>query len=255
MIAPILHIMVGIPGAGKSTFVNNNKQNGDVVVSSDAIRKELFGDENCQDQHDLVFLTAQQRTVEALCNGKSVWYDATNVSRKNRSSIIGVCPKFVKIVAEVVWASIEDCIERDAKRNRTVGKDVIMRMAKRFECPYYDEGIDEVRMHIDDNWDSLEYFRDSLNGANISHDNPHHTLSIRDHCLFAYKKARELKGENVGVVIQASIAHDLGKPLCKTFTNAKGEPTEIAHYYGHQGVSAWMAIGYRDPSLVLILFG
>ena len=41
--------------------------------------------------------------------------------------------------------------------------------------------------------------------------------------------------------------------LKKADYNSKGEPTEIAHYYGHQGVSAWKAMSATFDPLVLWL--
>ena len=39
---------------------------------------------------------------------------------------------------------------------------------------------------------------------------------------------------------QAILWHDLGKVYCKTFTNAHGIPTDEAHFYGHENVSAYL---------------
>ena len=36
--------------------------------------------------------------------------------------------------------------------------------------------------------------------------------------------------------------HDIGKRATKKFFNAKGQPTDIAHYYNHQNVSAYEVI-------------
>lgn len=41
----------------------------------------------------------------------------------------------------------------------------------------------------------------------------------------------------------AASFHDIGKPYVKTFIDAKGEPSDTAHYYGHQCVGAWMVYG------------
>ena len=53
---PTLTLMIGCPGSGKSTIAKKMAQNtGAVIVSTDAIRGELFGDENCQMNPRLVF--------------------------------------------------------------------------------------------------------------------------------------------------------------------------------------------------------
>ena len=145
---PSLILLVGIPGSGKTTYAKNYiEQNTNTIhLSSDTIRAELYGNESTQGNPAEVFSLMQKRAIEALNNGSDVLYDATNITRKDRSGIIGVCPKFAKIECHIIWASLETCIERDAKRDRTVGNEVIDRMLKRFHAPYYDEGIDVIQI-------------------------------------------------------------------------------------------------------------
>ena len=156
---------------------NYIKQNYNTIhLSSDSIRKELYGDESTKGDPAEVFSLMQKRAVEELNNGYDVIYDATNITRKDRASIISICPKFAKIEAHIIWAPIEVCIERDSARDRTVGKEVIDRMLKRFQAPYYDEGIDEIiidRTYYNDNYPTK-----CFETIKVSHDNPHHTLSI-----------------------------------------------------------------------------
>ena len=152
---PTLILLVGIPGSGKTTCAKKYiEQNPNAIhLSSDAIRKELYGDENIQGNPGDVFSLMQRRAIGALNNGNHVIYDATNITRKDRAGIIGICPKFAKIECHIIWAPIEVCIKRDTERERTVGKEVIDRMIKRFQAPYYDEGIDEIVIVRPDFWD------------------------------------------------------------------------------------------------------
>jgi hypothetical protein len=52
--------------------------------------------------------------------------------------------------------------------------------------------------------------------------------------------------------------HDIGKKFTKQFSNYKGEPTDIAHYYNHMNVSAYDAMfylkdkGYNDDDILNI---
>ena len=116
---PSLILLVGIPGSGKTTYAKNYiERNANAIhLSSDAIRKELYGDENIQGNPAEVFSLMQKRAVEALNNGCGVLYDATNITRKDRANIIGICPKFAKIECHIIWAPIEVCIQRDAERD------------------------------------------------------------------------------------------------------------------------------------------
>ena len=240
---PTLIMLCGIPGSGKTTYANNYiEQNSNTIhLSSDAIRKELYGDENIQGNPAEVFTLMQKRAIDALNNGYDVLYDATNITRKDRASIIGICPKIAKIECHIIWAPIETCIERDSKRERTVGKEVIDRMLKRFQAPWYDEGIDNIVKSFPDNFDFISYRNKCFNDMKISHNNPHHTLDVFDHCQEASKYAMELSMKyNIRA---AAEMHDIGKPYVKAFVDSKGNPCETAHYYQHQCVGAWFAYG------------
>ena len=44
----------------------------------------------------------------------------------------------------------------------------------------------------------------------------------------------------------AAFTHDIGKSYTKTFVDSKGNPCDIAHYYGHQAVGAWISYGLHN---------
>lgn len=241
---PTLILLVGIPGSGKSTYAENyisEYPKTPVHLSSDKIREELYGNESIQGNPAEVFSLMQKRAVEALNEGHDVLYDATNVTRKDRASIIGICPKFTKIEAHIIWAPIEECIKRDSSRDRTVGKEVIDRMLKRFQAPYYDEGIDEIKIVRPDNFDVDAYLKKVYVDMEIPHDNPHHTSSVDTHCFISGVYAAQ--HSNDIDLIKASNYHDIGKPYVKAFVDSKGNPCDTAHYYQHQAVGAWISYG------------
>ena len=250
-----LILLCGIPGSGKSTYAQKwVEENSGVHLSSDTIRKELYGDEATQGNPHEVFSLMQKRAVEALNNGSNVVYDATNITRKDRSGIIAACPKFIKIECHIIWASIETCIERDAVRERTVGQAVIDKMLKRFQPPYYDEGIDDIRVIVPDKFNYDKYMQDVVESLKIPHDNPHHTADVFEHCLNAYEHALTNSKCNNDIKA-ASWMHDIGKHYTKAFIDSKGNECEVAHYYSHHNVGSWMSYGMCKKPYVAWLIG
>ena len=254
---PRLIVLCGVPGSGKSTYAQNKiKHDSNIVwLSSDAFREKLYGDVNCQDNPGKVFEIMQKEAVEALENGFDVIYDATSITRKARAGILNVVPKHVQKCCVVIWAPINVCIERDATRERTVGKAVIDKMLKRFEAPFYDEGFDMIAVHVSDvHYNKKKYYDEAIAAMMIPHDNPHHTADVIEHCHLC---GNGLLGEAPvpEIVIKAGYLHDIGKPYTKTFTNTKGEVTETAYYYGHQGVGAWISYGFfgHNPTLAWLI--
>lgn len=255
---PVLYYFVGLPGSGKSFRAKELEakliEQGApcVIISSDVLRGELYGDENCQDNPAFIFEEMKKRTIQALKEGVTVIYDATNMNRKKRMVFLRSLPSNVpcKKVCVVVWARLDTCIQRDAQRDRTVGEKVIMKMVKQFQTPWYDEGWDEIQIQKEQGSYDIESF-----DMKIPHDNPHHPNTIWQHSLKVVDEVEnkqregELDVKECCLLTKMAIYHDVGKPLTKTFVNNKGEVTEVAHYYDHQNVSAYLVLGMEPYSL------
>lgn len=250
-----LILLVGIPGSGKTTYANKYifEHKNAIHLSSDKIRAELYGDESTQGDPSEVFSLMQSRAIEYLNDGKNVIYDATNICRKDRANIIAICPKHVEIEAHVIWTPIEDCLQRDADRARTVGTKVIDKMLKRFQPPFYDEGIDKIEVIITNDFIKSLYCSKYYSNMIMPHDNPHHTYNIYEHCMAATKYAIDKKYDEY-IIFAASI-HDIGKPYTKAFIDSKGNYSETAHYYSHNNVGAWISYGYYPDPYIAWLVG
>ena len=239
----IFSMCIGLPAAGKSTWAQNHS-NIYTIISSDAIRKELYGDESVQIDHARVFAIAHERILAALQKPADVIFDATNLTMKNRRTILEKVRKLphTLITAEVFAESFPVLLERNATRERKVPEHAIGRMMKQFEMPTHAEGFDYINIHnevrISANY-LLELAKD------FDQDNPHHSLSLYNHC----KKASDfLTGKPVMYteLRAAAMYHDLGKLFTKTYLNARGEPSDHAHYYGHENVGAYLALTYKE---------
>lgn len=134
-----LYTMCGLPGSGKSTAA---KQFDGIIISSDAIRKELYGDESIQGDGKQVFQILHNRVQKALAEGKNVIYDATNISAKRRKNIVRSFD--AEHICVYIDIPIAECLHRNEKRERKVPVEVIKRMARNFKPPTEEEGFSKI---------------------------------------------------------------------------------------------------------------
>ena len=264
-IIPKLEILIGLPGSGKSTYAKKeHKSNSNpVYLSSDKIREELYGNESIQGNPTEVFTLMQSRAIEALKSGIDVFYDATNLTRKDRSGILVATPRYVCKQATVVFTPYEMCVERDVARERSVGKEVIDRMIRRFQPPFYDEGFDLIDVHKNYSDEEYEQFLKKYGSLSartmILHDNPHHSFPVWEHCQEAEKYVKDhfffLEDRLKHELASAARLHDCGKYIVKDFHDSKGNPSEHAHYYQHQCVSSWQCMEEIFNEFVIWLVG
>ena len=228
-------MLVGLPGSGKSTCAEKLKKEGYMIHSSDAIREELTGDINSQDNNPEVFGVLHKRIKEDLKNGYSCIYDATNMSRKRRKAFLDEISKVnCRKICVLFVIPVELCKERNERRERKIPDEVYDRMLKAFFVPAYYEGWDEIGI-VTVRRNPYPFVYESMIG--FSQDNSHHSLDLFDHCFKAYKYAHE---KNFPLEVQyAAKYHDCGKMYTKTFIDTKGNKTEEAHYYGHENVGAY----------------
>lgn len=219
-----------------------------VLLSSDAIRGEIYGDENCQRNPGRVFDIMHQRTVAALSKGISVIYDATNLSCKRRMNFLkSIAHINCKKACMVVVTTPEDIEERMKSRDRKVSMEVVHKQLCQFQCPNYYEGWDKIEVCYNSTSEACHAsYKKLWAECNIPHDNPHHSLSVMEHMNKAADIAEAIarKTEGLSPVYERWVAriHDIGKARTKSFTDRNGNPSEIAHYIGHQNYSAYYSL-------------
>lgn len=236
-------MLVGLPAVGKDTWAREYKEKHPEVVihSSDDIREELYGDASHQGSPIKVFEQMRSRTLRDLRAGKDVIYNATNIKYKDRKSILSQVLKTTDATChcKIFVAPVEVCKERNAKRDRVVPDFVYDRMLKSFQIPFYKEGFASIE--VVKAWDGsdLEYMKEIIKKVKVFGDqkNPHHTLSLWDHCQECGRLALEK-----GYSVIPAMMHDFGKIYTQTFDEAG-----IAHYYGHESWGAYLALcfGYH----------
>ena len=243
---PTITMLVGLAASGKSTYAQKIANDTDaIILSSDAIRWELFGDETDQNHNQQVFQELYKRAKEHLRSGKNVIYDSTNISSKRRRGFLEELKKIDCFKECIIIATpYEQCLENNRNRERKVPEWVIERMYRKWQTPHWFEGWDNIDIEY---WDD-EHFIEEADIVNslldFDQQNPHHSLTLGEHLLKTWQTCHLNNFNLIDSldILSACLVHDCGKPFVKTFTNSKGEATNIAHYYDHEHVSAYESL-------------
>lgn len=241
---PDFIMLIGLPACGKSTWARHYAKNHphSVVLSSDAIREELYGDESIQGDPNVIFGKMRSRALHELREGNSVVYDATNICFKDRKGILNSVNKElpeVWITAVVFATPVEVCKEWNQKRARSVPDFVYDKMLHRWQTPFMGEGFNSIEVVNPalNTYNPLQYMKDITEKVKAfgGQKNPHHTLSLFDHC----QKCGEIAFEEYGHHFPANAAfiHDYGKIYTQSFDEAG-----VAHYYQHENYGAHIAL-------------
>lgn len=235
-------MICGLPGSGKSTYAKEISSTYNAIVhSSDALRGELFGDENANDKNSDLFQELHKRIKTDLSSGKNVIYDATNINYKRRKAFVGETKKYnCEKICCLIATPYEQCLIQNKNRERQVPDDVIKKMYMSFYIPQKYEGWDSIRISWNEgsqSWSLYDLF-EKLNS--FEQDNPYHTLKLGEHLRKCYIETDHHELE----VNVAAMLHDIGKPFTKTFQKMNGEVSDVAHYYQHHLVGAYDAMFY-----------
>ena len=126
-------LLRGIPASGKSTWAKTFvKANRDyVIVSRDGIR-EMIGDYSHSPQTESLVTKLYDKMIkDLLAMKKSLILDNCHAQPKYISETLKVIESArvnVKVTLKEFEYDVETCVERDAKRERTVGREVIEKM-------------------------------------------------------------------------------------------------------------------------------
>lgn len=145
-----LYIMMGTPGSGKSTWIQNHLDEHTVWISRDEVRFSMVAeDEEYFSKEKEVFKEYVRRINNALENGYNVFADATHLNKASRNKLLTAINPELNIEVDVIWIKtpLEDCINQNDNRKRTrsfVPRGVIRRMNSQIEAPEFEEGIKKI---------------------------------------------------------------------------------------------------------------
>jgi protein phosphatase len=133
-------VLVGLPASGKSSWLRDQGVGG---LSSDMLRKMLADDETDQTIHAQVFQSLRYLLVQRLTIGRPVTYiDATNLTVEERRPYLEI-GRAHQCVVEAVYFDVplEECLRRNAGRERVVPVEALEKMAMKLVPPALEEGF------------------------------------------------------------------------------------------------------------------
>ena len=143
--------LVGIPTSGKSTFSNQQKYKNYVRVSSDDILQEIAKER--QQSYNAIFkgnirfaqIAMMKVLRKAIEEDKSIIWDQTNITRKQRKEKLKHIPSHYKKTAVYFVIPLETALKRNTQRpGKVIPPEVLDNMLKDYELPTLEEGFDQV---------------------------------------------------------------------------------------------------------------
>ena len=157
---PTMYVMCGLPRAGKSTWIKENKADA-IIISQDDVRKKIFGHQFVEEANMFVAAITEAMMTLILDQGKDVIIDATHVITNFRAKCYKIAKKCDAKV-HVIWVyadkdpqkNLEICIKRSkcSEVGSIVPEEAITRLSDMFQEPkadnlYFEEEIVITEYH------------------------------------------------------------------------------------------------------------
>lgn len=169
----VCYMLVGVPGSGKSTYIEKLKseQLNISSVSSDEYIEKIAHEQSktyseVHREHIKDATKWMNETISNLIkNNKDFIWDQTNLNKKSRSGKIQTLIKAkYEIVAITFEVNQEVILQRISERGRLTGKHIpknlIESMTQSYERPSFDEGFSSI--YITDGFGELSPINNSL---------------------------------------------------------------------------------------------
>ena len=252
----VIKVLIGVAGVGKSTYIEQHKTEKSLVLSSDELRIELFGDleaGNAPEAIPVVFKTLHERMKEALLSKKydTIFYDATNLSRKLRKGFYQQFKKYAEIEAVVLAKPLATIIEQNSQRVgfAKVPENVIRRMYESLQVPRI--GVDCDKIEVIGEFEDFAEEIAMIKG--MKHDSPYHAEDVDTHIQMTIDGAKAQEHSThytKDEIVTLAELHDLGKGITKKPSQSRGGAhdyfVEVHGYHSmfsnHQYVGALYAL-------------
>lgn len=147
-IKQFIHLMCGVPGSGKSTWISRYLNDKSIWISRDEIRKSFVGENvnnaNYFSHEDEVFSEFIKTINQAIADGyEHIYIDATHISVPSRAKVLNriQVKEDTALILEVFETPLEECLKRNETRTgfARVPDSAIQSMWRGFQRPRLNE--------------------------------------------------------------------------------------------------------------------
>ena len=144
--------MVGVPGSGKSTWIENQEWAKDCAYVSTDKYVEIYA-QSLNKTYSDVFTDFMPEAVNLMCqdvivarnSGKDIIWDQTSTTVKSRMKKFNTLPKYEHIAVVFKTPDEEELARRLASRpGKNIPDNVMRTMINGFEMPTEEEGFKEI---------------------------------------------------------------------------------------------------------------
>ena len=146
-----LYMLIGVPGAGKSTWIKNCGIDAVILSTDDKIEAAAVAEgKTYNDMFKSVIGAAEKQmhadAAAAFAAGRDVIWDQTNVTAKTRGKKLNRVPAhYEKVAVYFVTPDNAELQRRLANRpGKTIPANIVMGMVSQLEMPTVEEGFDRI---------------------------------------------------------------------------------------------------------------